>query len=379
MKKLIVGITAPNSISLLKGQIKYFIVRGYNVFLLAPKTEKTIQFCLEEGCTLLPVDIKREISLWSDFKALYVIILHFIRVKPDIINVGTPKISLLGMLAGKLCNVKKRIYTCRGFRYESESGKTKRLLMFFERIIAKYSHRIICISKSIEVLGKEHGIFRENKTIVIGNGSSNGLDLSLFMPEKITENLKTEYKTRYAINGFFTFGFVGRFNDRKGVNELYEAFQGLYGERTDVRLMMVGGIEATQVSDKELIDKYNSHPGIIMVGRKPFEQMPIYMSLFDCFVLPTWAEGFGNVFIQAAAMGIPIIGNDVTGCKDAVSDSYNGVLIKEIKNSEVLKNKMLSLMDNVEMLRIYGENGKIWAKGFDQNVIWEGIKKIYEE
>ncbi|RAV30987.1 glycosyltransferase [Sinomicrobium soli] len=185
--KLVIGITAPASVGLIRGQLKYFSEKGYKVYLLAPKDEKTIAYCERENCTLLPVNIKREISLWHDLKTFFVIINYFLKIKPDIINVGTPKVSLLGMIAAKVCGVKKRIYTCRGFRYESEAGKLKKLLVSFEKIIARYSHKIICISESVKILGERDGIFKGNKTIVIGHGSSNGLDLSLFAPGQVTE------------------------------------------------------------------------------------------------------------------------------------------------------------------------------------------------
>ena len=71
------------------------------------------------------LQIEREISLLADLATLFSIIKIFIRIKPNIVNLGTPKVSLLGMIAAKLTSVPKRIYTCRGFRYEHERGFLK--------------------------------------------------------------------------------------------------------------------------------------------------------------------------------------------------------------------------------------------------------------
>nr|WP_236636748.1 glycosyltransferase [Sinomicrobium sp. N-1-3-6] len=172
---------------------------------------------------------------------------------------------------------------------------------------------------------------------------------------------------------------MGRLVDRKGINELYTAFDELYHEDTDIRLLMVGSVEKQQIADKDLIAKYNNHPGIIMVGKVPFEEVPVHMALMDCFVLPAWWEGFGNVLIQAAAMGIPIISTHSTGCSNAVSDGYNGVLVKPIKNAKVIKEAMDNMKGNKEEAAVYGDNGIQWARNFEPIIIWQGLEKIYNE
>jgi glycosyltransferase involved in cell wall biosynthesis len=102
-----------------------------------------------------------------------------------------------------------------------------------------------------------------------------------------------------------------------------------------------------------------------------------YMSIMDLFVLPAWWEGFGNTLIQAAAMGLPIISCDVTGCRDAVKNEFNGFLIKP-KNTTVLKQKMHELMCDNDSRNHLGANGKIWAKNFDSEIIWSEMKNLYE-
>src|SRR5690606_21953806 len=101
---------------------------GYDVYLMAPKTEETILFCEQENAQLLAVDIKRDMSLKSDIKSLFVIWRHLHKIKPDIVNVGTPKMGLLGSIAAYLCGVPNRIYTSRGFRFEHEQGFKRKLL-----------------------------------------------------------------------------------------------------------------------------------------------------------------------------------------------------------------------------------------------------------
>ena len=188
MKKLIVGITAPGSVILIAGQMNYFKSLGYETYLLAPTDERVTAYCLREGCTHLPVNLEREISPLKDIKALFQIITHLRKIKPDVVNFGTPKVSLLGMIAAKILAVKNRIYTCRGFRFETEKGTKKKILIFLEKIISKCSHQIICISPSLKEFGINLNIFSETKAIVINKGSSNGINLAKFNRSLISKS-----------------------------------------------------------------------------------------------------------------------------------------------------------------------------------------------
>lgn len=377
-KKLIVGITAEGSVNLLLGQLAYFKSLGYKTYLLAPYSDRSAQFCQNEGCEHLVIDIEREISLWKDLQTLWQILRIFSQVKPDIVNLGTPKVSLLGMIAAFILRVPKRIYTCRGFRFEHEQGLKKKILIAMEKITSLCAHEVICISKSVQNLGIQFAIFDQVKSTVILKGSSNGVNLSLFDPDKIDQNKKKQLVQHHSLEDKFVFGFVGRIVDRKGIQELVDVFESLYEKNTNMRLLLVGPVEIEQISDKSLLDRVRTHPGIVHVGRVMQNEVPAYLSRIDVFVLPAWWEGFGNVLIQAAAMGIPVISTFATGTMDAVNDGVNGILIP-IKDRIKLKEAMLQLYATNDLRVQMGENGKQWATHFDRKLIWDAMDEIYQQ
>lgn len=374
MHKLVIGITAPGSVNLLRGQMNYFYEHGFSTYLVAPDDPKTRSYAEQEDCTLLPVSIERDISLIRDLASLWSIFKHFKSVKPDIINVGTPKMGLLGILAGVLTGVKKRIYTCRGFRYEHEAGIKRRVLMLMEWITARFAHQIICISPSVKSLGIADGIFKADKCLVIHKGSSNGIDLSRFDPALIKSADQKAFKADLGLESHFVYGFVGRLIDRKGIAELYEAFERVHEADSNTRLLIVGPLEFEQITDKTLVQRLQEHPAIIMPGRT--DNVPLYLSLMDVFVLPAWWEGFGNVLTEAAAMGIPVISTTGTGTVDAVADGYNGILVP-VKDSKALEVAMIELLTNEAKRKEMGENGKQWALNFDREIIWKDMHEIY--
>lgn len=374
-KKLIVGITAAGSVGLLPGQLAYFKNKGYQTFLLAPRSERSVAFCQNEGCELLEIDIKREISLWHDLKALIKIYFIFLKVRPDVVNLGTPKVALLGMIAAKISGVKNRIYTCRGLRYEHEKGKLRTILMNMEKLTANCAHTVNCISNSVKELGLKDKIFPESKVVVIKNGSSNGINIAYFSNKNINELDKQVLIEKYGLQGSFVFGFLGRLIDRKGISELYNAFDKIYKTNPNIKLLIVGPAENSQISDISILDDIQKHPGIIWPGRT--DDVPLHLSIMDVFVLPAWWEGFGNVLVQAAAMGVPVISTTGTGTIDAVSNGYNGILVP-IKDVDSLEKAMREMLTNEELRTEYGKNGIEWAKNFDNSIIWEGLEKLYK-
>lgn len=377
-KKLIIGITAEGSVNLLLGQMAFYKSQGYETFLLAPYSERSATFCKNEGCEHLIIDIEREISPLKDLKTLWEIYKILKAVKPDIINLGTPKVSLLGMIAAFVVGVPKRIYTCRGFRFEHETGNKRKVLIAMEKITSFFAHKVICISNSVENLGVKHHIFKKGKSIVIHKGSSNGINLSLFNPnEPNFINVKNELEQKYNLKDKFVFGFLGRIVDRKGINELFEVFCQMYQTNKNIILFLVGPFEISQIEDKSLIEKIDNHPGIINYGRVKQEEVPGFILAMNVFILPAWWEGFGNVLVQAAAMGIPVISTTGTGTIDAVSDGFNGILIP-IKDKKKLREAMVMLYNEIILRQKFGNNGMVWAQNFNREIIWQELHNIYQ-
>jgi glycosyltransferase involved in cell wall biosynthesis len=373
-KKLVLGITFPGSIILLKGQASYFKSLGYKVYLLSPPEERIEKYCTEEGCIHVPVNIARTINPLNDIITLYKLIIILKKIKPDIINVGTPKMGLLGIMAAAFARIKKRIYTCRGLRYEHEKGLKRRVLILTEKTASHLAHHIVCISKSVRDRGIYDGVFSEKKATLIGHGSSNGVDLDHFSPQKINQPEVYKLKAEFGLEGKFVFGFVGRLLDRKGLKELYDAFYLVNQKHKNTYLIVLGGITKGQLTDESIIEKFYEHPAIDWLGFQP--NVPLFMSAFDVLVLPAWWEGFGNVLIQAAAMGVPVVSTFGTGCRDAVKDGFNGTLVP-VKDIKGLGKVMENYIEDESLRKNHGKNGIEWAKNFRSEIIWEGLHKLY--
>lgn len=371
MKKLVLGVTVGGSSRLLDGQVTYFKKLGYEVYLLSPDHFKEKLFCEREGCIHLPVAIEKEISPLKDIKSLYQIIKQLRKVKPDIVNVGTFKMGLLGIIAAWFLRIDNRIYTCRGLRFETEKGLKKKVLILADKVIVFFAKKVIYVSASTLTSAVKYTIANPKKSYVIAKGSSNGVNLSRFRRDAIDVNQREDLIEKLDLKEKLVIGFVGRVSLHKGAEELIHAFKKLYLEYPNLQLVMVGHLECSDA----ILDEIKNHPNILHV---PFQDnVPLYMSLFDIFVLPSWREGFPNVPIQAAAMGVPVIVSDATGCVDAVDKNKNGFVFKT-KDEEDLIEKLRKYIVSDQLRKSHGSNGMEWATEFKSEIVWNGIETVYK-
>jgi glycosyltransferase involved in cell wall biosynthesis len=89
----------------------------------------------------------------------------------------------------------------------------------------------------------------------------------------------------------------------------------------------------------------------------PHEQLLRLMSICDIFVLPSWAEGLGIVYLEAMTFGVPVIGCKGQGIEDIVSHGESGFLV-EPKNPRQLTSLLLELLRDEEVRRKVGEAGQ---------------------
>ena len=101
-----------------------------------------------------------------------------------------------------------------------------------------------------------------------------------------------------------------------------------------------------------------------------------FYQMLDLFVMPSHWEGFGNVLVEAAMCGIPIVTSTATGTVDAVKEDFNSTLVK-IKDIEVLKEILLSYKHDNQLCQIHSKNSLIWSAQFDRNKIAIEWQKLY--
>ncbi|MBC1887772.1 glycosyltransferase family 4 protein [Listeria booriae] len=374
MTKLLMGVTSSISLQLLRGQLEYFNKQGYDIHLICSPSGEIDQM-LPENITLHDVRMKREISPFSDLLSLLQIIMIYLKVRPNITNVSTPKASLLCMIAAFLTRTPTRIYSVIGLRFETCTGKKRKLLHFIEKLVCKLSTTCLAVSSSLkEVLVDERLASRE-KIHVLGSGSYNGLDLAEFqLDEAEVASLKKQYlpdKQHKVI------GYVGRLTKDKGIDDLVAAFTELSEEHENLKLFLVGDFEVGDMVTPLTKKRIEEHQHIIKIGFVP--KTASYYRLMDVFILPTYREGFGNVILEAAAANVPVVTTNVTGAKDAIIPNETGLLV-EAGHIAGMKEALMRLLEDNDLAKKLSENGRMRVgREFRSEIIWQQLDKVYRE
>jgi len=375
-KKIIHMVTVSNSIGLMKGQLNYLKKQGYEVIVVSSPGERLENIFNDEGVRGKSIPMSRTISPFNDLISLLRIITFFIQEKPDIVNAGTPKAGLLGMIAAWLIRTPFKVYTNRGLPFERSRGIKRKILKFTEKIACYCADKVICISPSVEKVLLKNNLTDKDKTVVFGLGSSNGLELSKYEHTDEIESTVKKIKKKYKLEDKFVIGNVGRINNFKGIIELVAAFENIQKNHKNIKLLLVGRMEEKDPIDPSTKYKILNNPDIIYVGYQ-HNPVPFYFAM-DIFVFPTYMEGFGNTSIEAQATGIPVIATNATGVVDTIVDGKTGLLVnvKDVKSLACAIEKMLN---NPLMIKNMGRIGKERVfNNFSNLYIWEHINELYK-
>lgn len=374
---VVTAVTASISAVLIKGQLRYLKSQGYRPVLISSPGPEIEKLAADECIPFIPVYMKRDIRLLHDLRSLLILIREIKKIGPDIVNAGTPKAGLLCTLAAWVCRVPVRIYTLRGFRHESASKMLKWLLVRIERLVCRLSHYVICISPSVLSLGVSERIIPESKGLVLGSGSSNGINLKRFSPERFTPSDREEMRNQLGINHKdMVIGYVGRLVPRKGITELVQAWQVVHKQYPATKLLIVGAYEENQPLPRETIATMRNDRSIIATGH--VSDVERYFAIMNIFTLPAYWEGFGNVLIQAAAMRLPIVTTNVTGARDAVKANHNATVIPS-HDVGALKDALLRYIDDEDIRKKHAEAGHEWVRqNFDERQVWASLCSFYE-
>ncbi|MBR5301427.1 MAG: glycosyltransferase [Clostridia bacterium] len=191
----------------------------------------------------------------------------------------------------------------------------------------------------------------------------NGVDLSLVPDE-------TQNTPRAVIS-------VGTLKARKCMDRTLEAFARLAGEYPDARLTIVGigemeGQLRARIAQLELGDR------VEMTGGLKHEQVLERMAQSDLFVLPSWGEGYGIVYIEAMAAGCISVGACGEGIEDTITDGENGFLVPagDVDEIERVMRAVFASREAYAALRAKGRHDArqlTWARNA------ETVEAIYRE
>jgi phosphatidylinositol alpha-1,6-mannosyltransferase len=182
----------------------------------------------------------------------------------------------------------------------------------------------------------------------------------IFLQSPSTEEINS-IKRRYALEGKQTMLSVSRLDEGKGFLHLIRYMPKILKECPNIVWLIIGSGPKKDVII-ESIQKNNLQNIVRFIGEVPHDQLQPFFYISDMFVLLTHPdegreEGLGLVFLEASAVGLPIVAGRSGGVPEAVLDKKTGLVV-ETTNEKQVVDSVAKLLNDSEYARTLGNNAK---------------------
>ena len=312
-----------------------------------------------DGVICHQLTLNRIPSFLSASKSFFILLRLFLINRYDVIQYCTPMASLIASISGFITRTPIRIYAQWGLRYVSLVGIEKKILKASEKTTCFLSSVIQPDSFGNLNFSVNEGLYCEQKGSVIGNGSAIGIDTKHFNMFQVNHYASKAYKRLCINKKSFVFGYVGSVRKDKGCNELIKAFQLAFPEyQSNEKLLIIGDHDFAAELEKEVLHALNCDQRIICVG--PIKDVRPFLAITDCFVFPSYREGFGMSIIEAASLGVPAIVSDIPGPNEAIQNYQTGILVP-VQDVDSLLNALKYVKENPKDLKKMGEEARTYV------------------
>lgn len=347
MKKVCFVVSSPATANaFLRGHIAA-LSSAHQVFLVA-NTHRQTSTCAE----LLFAPIERKISPLRDLNALGRLVRLFKQYDIEVVHSVTPKAGLLAMLAACIARVPVRIHTFTGQVWATRWGPARAFLRAMDRLIAFCATHVLMDSRSQRDFLIANRVVSAGKSAVLANGSICGVDSDRFRPD---DSVRAQARNEARIpEDAVVFLYLGRLSRDKGVLDLARAFAALALSQPSAYLAIVGpDEESLRHPIEDIVAKCTDRVRFVDYTDKPQD----FMAAADAFCLPSYREGFGQVALEAAACGLPVIASRIYGVVDAVSDGETG-LLHPPGDVPALRTQMETLLKDAALRAQLGRAGR---------------------
>ena len=246
------------------------------------------------------------------------------------------------------------------FRNEKCKGNIEKVIFF--------STKTIVVSNILKNIGKDNLNIEKNKLNVVPNGID---------PKKLkTRNMNNSFNEQYRNKRIFL--SVGYLIKRKAHRYVIKALSKLILKYPNI-IYLINGDGPEENNLKKLAKKEGLEKLIKFFGRVNHQEVMRLMSSCDIFILPSWNEAFGVVYLEAMANGKPVIACQGEGIDGIIKDKETGILVKP-KEVDSLVKAMDYLLSNPDEARVIGKRARklvlenyTWEKNAEKTI------KIYKE
>ena len=312
--------------------------------------------------------LKREISPLNDLRALFVLYRIIRKRRYDIVHCHSTKAGLLGRIAAWLAKTPRIYFTVHGWSFYNvgEYGRIKHLLIFFEKILAKLTDMIICVSVNDKIEGINKKIAYEDKFTVIHNGIN-------------SSQIYTRGTLRNEIDANeidVIFGLVARLAYPKNPLFLLKVAKQIIKSYKQAKFVLIG--------DGPLYDECRKFVNLNDLGKNVFllglrKNARRLLVDVDVFILTSQFEALPLTIIEAMFAKLPIIATNVGGVGELVQNERNGFLVSPDNGVELAERIKDLIRDAEKRAKMGKESQKIAVDNYTLDEMVRKYDELYNE
>ncbi len=252
-------------------------------------------------------------------RATFVLKTIFSTTKPDVIIISHINLAIIGVLI-KALNPKCKVWLI------AHGVEVWRPLSPVQNLFLKRSDKIICVSN----FTKQQMISRHKTDRGICSVLNNAVDPFMKLPVTFDKpvNLLKRYHLTKETPIIFTLTRLASTEQYKGHDQVIKVIAKLKDKFPGLKYILAGQYDhKEEIRIQKLISSNKVDEHVILTGFIEEAELADHFLLADLFVLPSKKEGFGIVFIEALACGLPVICGNVDGSVDAICNGELGTAI----------------------------------------------------
>ena len=176
-------------------------------------------------------------------------------------------------------------------------------------------------------------------------------------------------------------GLVGRFSPGKGHEEFIQAAKVIHSRFPEIKFLVVGepsfGEEVFGENIQELAQPLRNKRVMTFTGYRA--DIPEVMAGLDILAFPSHAEAFGDVLIEAMAMGLPVVSTNCDGVVEIVVNGETGIQVPP-KDASALAEALMKLIQDEPLRKLFGHAGRRRAERvFNLEARTDRVEELYAD
>lgn len=314
--------------------------------------------------------LERRINPVKDFLALLEISWFIKNNRIDIVHTHSSKAGILGRWAGMLTGTKIILHTVHGWSFhEFQLPAARKFFLFWERLSARFTHRLIVVSDYDREKGLAWRIGRVTQYRLIRYGINH---------QEFTAAENNRLKQELGLNnGDLLVGMVACLKAQKSPQDFIRLASLARQAIPKVKFILVGdGLQRRRM--QRLVHKLNLKDNVILTGWR--RDIPQVLSAIDVFVLTSLWEGLPIAVLEAMASAKPVVATSTGGITEVISQGKTGFLVAPGCIEEMCQ-KLITLLVDTNLRKSMGANAReALKKGFpSEEETTRQTSALYEE